>query len=82
MYKVVNLSAAAYNWLSRHRFVSEDAIISIVLCTPQSERKYSDKEHFNVTARRKKNKHFISITLWVHERETSYFVWKLHCVGV
>lgn len=76
--KRVEIGATAYEWLSSHRFVSEETIISVVINAPLTERKYSDNDHFQVTFRRRKNSKFVNITLWIVEKSTTFLVYKMH----
>jgi hypothetical protein len=78
MTKRVELGPAAYRWLQRHRFVSEEALISVVLHTPESERKYTDENRFQLSFLKKKNRKFVRITLWIEERQTTLFIGKAH----
>jgi len=78
MTKAVLISPAAYRWLQRHRFVSEEALIGIVLHCPTSERKYSDDNRFQIVFKRRKNGKLVKITLWVEERKDLFYVGKLH----
>jgi len=78
MSKGVELGPAAYRWLQRHRFVTEEALIGIVLHTPASERKYADENRFQISFLRKKNRKFVRVTLWIEERQTTFFVGKAH----
>ncbi|MGD0203295.1 MAG: hypothetical protein ABSC20_05245 [Candidatus Bathyarchaeia archaeon] len=78
MTKAVLISPAAYRWLQRHRFASEEVIIGIILNCPTSERKYTDDNRFQITFKRRKNGKFTNITLWVHERQDSFYVGKIH----
>ena len=78
MSKRVELGPAAYRWLQRHRFVSEEVLIGIVLYTPKSERKYTDENKFQLSFTRKKNGKFVKITLWIEEKQTTFFIGKAH----
>jgi len=78
MTKAVLISPAAYRWLQRHRFVSEEVIIGIILNCPTSDRKYTDDNSFQITFKRRKNGKLVNITLWVHERQDSFYVGKIH----
>ena len=78
MQKRVELGPVAYRWLTRHRFVSETVIISIVQDVPKSLRKYINENHFTIDFRRKKNRGYVKITIWVEETTFTYFVHKLH----
>ena len=78
MTKAVLISPTAYRWLQRHRFVSEEVIIGIVLHCPTSERKYSDDNRFQIVFKRRKNSKFVNITLWMEEKENAFFVGKIH----
>lgn len=78
MSKRVELGPAAYRWLQRHRFISEETLIGIVLQTPTSERKYLTNNSFQISFFKKKNKKFVKITLWVEERQTTFFIGKAH----
>lgn len=78
MTKPVLIGPAAYRWLQRHRFVSEEVIIGVVLHCPLSERKYTDDDRFQVVFKRRKNGKFVKVTLWAQERQDSFFVGKIH----
>ncbi len=78
MTKAVLMSPTAYRWLQRHPFVSEEAIIGIILNCPTRERKYFDDERFQITFKRRKNGKFVNITLWIHERQDSFYIGKMH----
>jgi hypothetical protein len=78
MTKQVEIGRTAYEWLSSHRFVSEETIIGIVINAPRPERKYLDNSRFKITFTKRKNSKFVNITMWIHERSTTYFVYKMH----
>jgi hypothetical protein len=78
MKKPVLMSLTAYQWLQRHRFISEEVIIGIVLYTPRVECRYIDDQHYQLVFKRRKNGKFVEITIWVHERQDSLYVGKLH----
>lgn len=78
MTKGVRLGPTAYGWVQRHFFLSEDVIISIVTQTPKNLRKYIDDSHFQIEFKRTKNGKVINVTIWVHDRETEFYVGKLH----
>jgi len=78
MSKRIELGPAAYRWLQRHRFVTEEALIGIVLHTPTDGRKYLGENRFQISFLRKKNKKFVKITLWIEERQTTFFIGKVH----
>jgi len=78
MTKRVEIGPTAYEWLSSHRFVSEETIISIVINAPLSERNYLKDGSFQITFRRRKNSRFVNVTLWIDERSTTFFVFKMH----
>jgi len=78
MRKIVELGPTAYRWLLRHPFMTEDAIIGAVQDFPIHERKYTDKENFELSFNRKKNKKYVKITIWVHETSAKYTVYKMH----
>jgi len=82
MSKRVELGPAAYRWLQRHRFISEETLIGIVLQTPASKRKYLDDNSFQISFYRKKNKKIRKITLWIEERQTTFFIGKAHAEKV
>jgi len=81
MIKRVELSSAAYRWLLRHHFISEEVIIGVVLHCPEDQRIYLNKDRFQISFKRKKNKKFVEITLWIEERPSSFFVYKIHSIG-
>jgi hypothetical protein len=78
MGKRVELGSAAYRWLQRHRYVTEEALIGVVLHTPASERKYTDENRFQISFLRKKNRKFVRVTLWIEERQAIFFIGKAH----
>jgi hypothetical protein len=78
MTKPVLISPASYRWLQRHRFISEEVLIGIILHCPEDERKYSDDSRFQIVFKRRKNGKFVKISLWVEERRDSFYVGKLH----
>jgi len=78
MNKTVELSQTAYQWILRHRFISEDRIRSVVQQTPVSERLYTDEDHFEITFKTRNNCHVLQIIIWTHERQTTYLVYKIH----
>jgi len=78
MRKPVELGPTAYRWLLRHPFMSEDVIISVIQGFPVEARKYTDKDHFEISFRRKKNKKHVKVTIWVHETTFKYKVYKAH----
>jgi hypothetical protein len=78
MTKRVEIGPTAYRWLLRHHFVSEEAVIGIVLHCPINERKYLDDDKFQVTFKRRKDSKFVNVTLWVQERQTTFYVGKIH----
>jgi hypothetical protein len=78
MIKAVEIGPTAYRWLLRHRFASEEVIIGVVLHCPANERKYLDDSNFLIVFKRRKNSKFVKITLWVQERQTTFYVGKMH----
>ena len=76
MGKSVVLSKRAYEWLLRHRFMSEEVIIGIVRTHPC--RSYRDAQLFDVTFRRKRNHGWVSVTISVHETSERLLVKKIH----
>jgi len=78
MRKTVELGSTAYQWMTRHRFISETVIISVIQDYPTSSREYIDKNHFTISFKRKKNKKFVKVTIWVEEKPSTYFVYKIH----
>jgi hypothetical protein len=53
--------------LQRHRFISEETLIGVVLQTPASERKYLTNNSFQISFYKKKNKKFVKVTLWTED---------------
>ena len=53
--------------LQRHRFISEETLIGVVLQTPASERKYLTNNSFQISFYKKKNKKFVKVTLWIED---------------
>ncbi|MBS7632544.1 hypothetical protein KEJ15_02830 [Candidatus Bathyarchaeota archaeon] len=82
MSKRVELSPTAYKWMLRHRFISEEALIGIVLHCPLEERKYIGKNKFQVLFKKRKNKKFVEIMLWVEERQEIFCIQKIHSTRV
>jgi hypothetical protein len=78
MMKTVEMGPTAYGWLLRHRFMSEEVIIGVVLHSPVTERKYLEDDKFQITFKRKKNGKFVNVILWVQERQTTFYVSKIH----
>lgn len=76
MGKSVVLSRSAYEWLLRHRFMSEEVIIGVVKSFPL--RNYLNDEYFDITFRRKKNHGLVSITIFMHETSERLLVYKVH----
>jgi hypothetical protein len=76
--KQVELSPTVFRWIQRHSFISAELIIGVVLNSPKSERKYTDETHFEIQFHTNNKRHTLKITLWTHERETIYFVYKAH----
>ena len=58
--------------------MSEEVIIGVVLNTPKSLREYTEADHFKIQFFRNHNRHTLEITLWTHERQTTFFVYKAH----
>jgi hypothetical protein len=82
MQKRVELSLTAYKWMLRHRFISEETLIGIVLHCPLEERKYTGKNKFQISFKRRKNRKFVEITLWVEERQETFCIQKIHSTRV
>lgn len=82
MRKTIELGPSAYKWLLRHRFMSEDVIISVIQDFPLTVRGYINADHFKLSFNRKKNKKFVKVIIWVHETSTKYFVYKLHSTRI
>jgi len=78
MRKTIELGPSAYRWLLRHRFMTEDVIISVIQDFPIIVREYINDDHFTLSFNRKKNKKFVKVIIWVHETLTKYYVYKLH----
>ena len=76
MGKSVVLSKRAYEWLLRHRFMSEEVIIGIVKNYPF--RNYRNGQHFVITFGRKKNHGLVSVTISVRETSEELLVYKIH----
>ena len=79
MCKSVELSGTVYEWLKRHDFMSEEVIIGVILNAPESERRYTSDDHFEIDFYRNNKRHTLKIMLWVHERDIKYMVYKAHC---
>ncbi len=82
MRKTVALGPSAYGWLLRHPFMSEDVIIGIIQDFPINVREYIDGDNFKISFRRKKNKKFVNVIIWVRETPLEYFVYKMHSTRV
>jgi hypothetical protein len=78
MAKRVEMGPTAYRWLLGHRFVSEEAIIGVVIHCPPGERDYICANNFTITFKRRKNNRCVKITLWVEERTITFYVGKIH----
>jgi hypothetical protein len=80
MRKNVEMGPTAYRWFrpSKRIFISEAVIISVVLYTPESEREYIDESHFKIRFRRKKDSEYVEIIIWVEEKLSTYFIYKIH----
>jgi hypothetical protein len=82
MAKTVELSSTAYRWMLRHRFISEETLIGIVLNCPFEERRYFNENKFQIKFKRKKNKKLVEITLWVEELQHTFYIRRIHSTGV
>lgn len=82
MIKTVELSFTAYKWMLRHRFISEETLIGVVLHCPLEERRYIGENRFQIKFKRRKNKKLVEITLWVEERPNIFFIQKIHSTKV
>ena len=82
MDKRVELSEAAYQSLLRHPFITEERITSWVLQTPESERNYTDEEHFDIRPRTRKGCHVLEILILVHEQSITYLVYGIHTINL
>lgn len=78
MNNYIELSPAAYQWILRHPFVSEEKIKSIIQQTPISKRHYTDDNHFEIPFNTKSNNHILAVTVLIHDRITCYYVYGLH----
>jgi hypothetical protein len=76
--KRVRLSEEAFYQLASHPYLTEDTIIGVVEDLPKKMRIYTDSTHFHITFHRKKNKKWVSVTIWVHEREYEDIVYGIH----
>jgi len=74
--KSVVLGRRAFEWLLRHRFMSEDVIIGIVKYHPT--RHYSDEQHFEIEFKRKKDHKLVLVKIFVEETSEKLFVYKIH----
>jgi hypothetical protein len=82
MTKRVELSAASYRWMLRHSFLSEETIIGIVMNCSLDQRMVLDVDEFQIPFIRKKNGKFVRIFLWVEERKSTFYVYKIHSTKV
>jgi len=82
MPKRVELSPTAYRWVLKHRFISEEVLIGIVLHCPFDERKYIDKNKFQIAFKRRKNKKLVEILLWIEEKQETFCIQKIHSTRV
>jgi hypothetical protein len=82
MTKRVELGPASYRWVLRHRFTSEEKIIGTVMNCPSDERIRLDDDRFQIEFKRRKNGKFVKIILWVHERSSTFYVYKIHSIKV
>jgi len=78
----VRLTEEAFNQLADHPYLTEDAIIGIVKDSTLETREYVDANHFRVAFHRKKNKKWVTVTIWVHEKPQEYLVYGIHSVGL
>jgi len=80
--RIVRLTEEAFNQLIDHPYLTEDTIIGIVKDSTFETREYADTNHFRVVFHRKKNKKWVTITIWVHEKPQEYVVYGIHSVGL
>ena len=74
----VILGPNAYNWLSRHRYVSEHFIISAVESMPMRKLIHEGDDFHSFETNKKKNGDFIRIKIYVETRNGEYYVNKIH----
>ena len=82
MRKTIELKPTAYRWLLRHRFMTEDVIMSVIQDLPLTNRENINANHFKLSFNRKKNKKFVKVIMWIHETSTKYIVYKMHCTKI
>lgn len=82
MAKTVELSPTAYRWMLRHRFISEETLIGIVLHCPLKERKYLGENKFQIKFKKRKNKKLVEITLWVEESPYTFYIQRIHSTRI
>ena len=64
---------------TKHRFLNENYIVSIVSTAIQTNKiDRVDETHFQVKSTRKENSDLVQVICWVHEREDCYWVGKIH----
>lgn len=49
---------------------------------PSGERIQLCDDRFQIEFRRRKNGKFVKITLWIHERSSTFYVYKIHSIKV
>jgi len=68
--------------IPKHRdILSEEYLISIVLNATEDEITQIDEFHFIVEVRRRKNKGYVSVLVWVHDQGWRYYVYRVHVVA-
>jgi len=68
--------------IPKHRdILSEEYLVSIVLNATEDEITRLDSEHFIVEVRRKKDKGYVSVLVWVHDQGWRYYVYRVHVMA-
>jgi len=68
--------------IPKHKdILSEEYLISIVLNATEDEITRLDTNHFIVEVRRRKNKGYVSVLVWVHDQGWRYYVYRVHVIA-
>jgi hypothetical protein len=68
--------------IPKHKDVlSEEYLISMVLNATEDEMTILDDDHFIVAVKRKKNKGYVTVLVWVHDQKWRYYVYRVHVMA-
>jgi len=68
--------------IPKHRnILSEEYLISVVLNATEDEMTWLDGAHFIVEVRRRKNKGYVSVLVWVHDQGWRYYIYRVHVMA-